>query len=665
MNKLPIESFKDEILRTVNDNPIVIIEGSTGSGKSTRVPIFLAKEGYKVLITQPKIISAISLARNVAKHYGDDKCGINVGYKTGLQSNFSPDSQILFLTEGSELIRQLSGKEDLENTVLIMDEIHEWSIELDVLLAFAKKLIQNGKKLKLLIMSATLESENLSEFLGNAPIIKIPSNRYHVSFFHKRANDIEEIIYDKVNKSKNVLVFLPGKKEINRLKKRLIEHFKAYGKSVQVLSLYSELPYEEQKLVFYHYQCPKVILSTNLAQTSITINDIDVVIDTGLDKRIELSDGIPQLTVKNISVADCIQRKGRVGRCCNGEYYLCSDFKYEHRNLFSTPEISTLGLDNTLLTLIYFNVDISSLDLFHAPDNNNVKHSIQLLERLGAIDNNGKITETGINMCKFPLDSRSARMLVESKKYGVESDVLICCLLMEFGSICTSPADKKAIFVNSDLIFELELFKSLTDLNVISNHKNYPNININNYKKILSYIKVILPKLGLTSITNSQTDVKKIKKCLISGYHDCLFAFEDGVGYLNSNYSEPRFTYKFSVIKRCKYVIGYPMDFSDGKDTTYKRILFPTEYTLDELLEYNDEADLFSVVYSMKFDEIYKALYYNGIEIVSSSLGSISDLKESEPSAFCEKTEYDSKFKQTYISLYYHDLKISSKVVNN
>lgn len=119
MKKLPIEDFKDEIIRTVNENQIIIIEGSTGCGKSTTVPIFLAEQGYKVLITQPRIISAISLAKNVAKHYGDGKCGIKVGYKTGLQSNFSPDSQILFLTEGSELIRQLAGKEDLENTVLL------------------------------------------------------------------------------------------------------------------------------------------------------------------------------------------------------------------------------------------------------------------------------------------------------------------------------------------------------------------------------------------------------------------------------------------------------------------------------------------------------------------------------------------------------------------
>lgn len=502
MKKLPIEDFKDEIIRTVNENQIIIIEGSTGCGKSTTVPIFLAEQGYKVLITQPRIISAISLAKNVAKHYGDGKCGIKVGYKTGLQSNFSPDSQILFLTEGSELIRQLAGKEDLENTVLIIDEIHEWSIEIDVLLAFAKKLIQNGKKLKLLIMSATLESNNLSNFLDGAPIIKIPSNRYDVSFINKKAEDLEEIIHNEIKRNKNILVFLPGKKEIMELKEKLIEHFKAYGKKVKILVLHSELSYEEQQLVFYHYQFPKIILSTNIAQTSITINDIDVVVDTGLDKRIELVDGIPQLTVKNISIADCMQRKGRAGRCYYGKYYLCSNFKYENRNLFSSPEISTLSLDSILLMLISFNVDINSLDLFHTPDNTNVQKSMEILKKLGAINNEGKITEIGIKMSKLPLDSRSSRMMVEAKKYGIESDVLVCCLLMQIGSICGYITNKNSNGINSDLIYELELFKSLNNFDVLSNPKDYPNIHINNYKKILSYIDVILPMLGLTNIEN-------------------------------------------------------------------------------------------------------------------------------------------------------------------
>lgn len=657
--RLPIENMKNEIIETVAKNQITIIEGKTACGKSTKIPGYLAEAGYRVLVTQPRILATISLSRSLSRNFGD-----KVGFHTGLNSNFSSDSQIVFLTEGCELIRQLVGKETLENTVLIIDEIHEWGLSAEFLLPVVKKIINSGSNMKLILMSATIESQKLSSFLYDAPVVKIPSNLYKVSFIQKTAQDLESIIIRSVEQNHNVLVFLPGKKEISNLFHHLAVHFKSYGKSTRILPLHSELSYEDQKLVFQHYySVPKIILATNIAQTSLTIPDIDVVVDTGLDKSFEMCDGIPTLVTRNISKADCIQRMGRAGRCKPGIYYLCSDFKYENRVEFSTPKILTESLENMLLRLIRFNIDINSLDFFHIPTSKSIEISMELLKNLGAIDEDGKITELGIEMSKLPLGARSARMIIESKRYGIQSDALICAILMEFGSINCSVRTDKAHKYNSDLIYELELFKEVYS-NIDASSELHSKIrNGNLFKRISEYIDKILPILGLSEISNDKPNVSKIKKCLLCAYSDQIFIFKKGVGYLNKLSANPCSMYKNSLLfnKRHQYVIGQQMNFYNTDGSIYSRLHFPTAVTSDELFE---NPEIFKETYSVDNDKIYKHILYNDMEIASNSIGTINELKETEPDSFHEESVYYPKFKQTYISLFYRDLKISSRIAS-
>lgn len=657
--KLPIEKFKEEIVRTITNSPITIIEGTTACGKSSKVPVYLAEAGYKVIITQPRRLAATALAEKVAKGFGKQALGNEVGFHTGLKSNFSNDSQIIYMTEGTELIRQFSSKEDLDNTVLIIDEFHERKSDADVLLAFAKKLItENGKNLKLVLMSATINSDQLSVFLDNAPIIKITTPLYQVITLHYPTKDMNDIILRSVKANNNILVFLPGKQEIMHLRQELIKLFRSYGVHARILALHSDLPYEEQKLVFQHSR-PKVILATNIAQTSITISDIDIVIDTGLEKRVEIVDGIPTLITKQISKSDCIQRRGRVGRSSPGVYYLCSDFPYENRDEYPTPEIEVSSLEDILLLLTNFNISIDSLPFLDAPTSHLIEKSIQLLEKLGAIDKDGNITDIGAQMCQIPLGVRSSRMIVEAKKYGIEADMLICGLIQEIGklgdilSIGDSCRSEQYI---SDLVYQLNLFKSAYfDSNVYTGSMKLT------FDHMVEYADKVSTKLGVT-ITPNEPDISTIKKCLISGFPDCLFILEKGKGYINSSHSSSRIPYRNSFLSKGghKYLIGIPMDFASdvAPDKVYQRILLPTSYSKEELLEVSDY--LFTKKYVMKENVIYQYFYYNDIEIASFSLGTIAELRESDPYGFYENSEYYPKFKQSYKFLYYHGFKIAS-----
>ena len=666
---LPIESKKNEIIETVRNNAVTIIEGSTACGKTSRIPLFLAEAGYRVIVTEPRRIATISAAKSTASRLGDNSFGNEVGYHTGLSSKFSKNSLITFMTDGTELLRVLSDKEDFKNTVLIIDEVHEGSIIIEFLLAFCKNLVLLNPELKIVLMSATAETKKMSEFFFKSPIITIQHTGYIISKVFKHAKKLQSTIVSLVQCKTNTLVFLPGKPEIEELEEALNNEFKASNSKVEICPLHAEIGEVEQKKALSHPELgyTKVILATDIAQTSIDPR-VSAIVDSGLTREIQLIDGIPTLVTRHCSQAECLQRSGRTGRTGDGTYYLCSDVKFENRNPFPNSEIEYGQLDNVLLTLICNNIHIEDLEFFHKPVEVNINYALKSLRLLGAIDNSNNITEIGIEMQKLALDPRYARMVIEARKYAVERDALICALIAQIGNVSNTFHFNKYSSYHSDLFSQLSVFKSINPA------KLTPDINAVNYIHIKEYEKKNLSKLK-DSRFSPTINIPALKRCIAVAFPDHLYIQKQS-GYVNALEGVPRHLYQNSSLarKRPKFVVGVPMNFRNlcTKDS-YNRIIAPTEFSLDEVIEcFSDSLDvtyafnkndMFDILSNPSNNKVDKVLSYNGIEIKRFSIGTVKEIKLSDPKGFHKEIEINTRFKQKYLSTYYHNLKISSRLI--
>ncbi len=324
-------------------------------------------------------------------------------------------------------------------------------------------------------MSATLDHERLSNFFENAPVIEVPGRCFPVigspntGIAQKKAPEMLDEITRMATSGKNTLVFLPGKEEINQMQKALLE------KKVQavILPLHGELDAEEQDRVFDSYRLPKIILSTNIAQTSLTIPDIDAVVDSGLERRIELVNNVETLTLANISQADCKQRAGRAGRLREGEYVLCNNTNYAQFSAYPTPEILRSLLDQMVLRLAGVGLDATTLPFYHQPNAQVLAEAKKTLIAIEALDAQGKITKLGHKINKFPTNVEAARMIIEAVEHKCLNPVLTIASILgsQSGSLRRRPKnDDPADFkgweelispdkeYQSDLLVELELF---------------------------------------------------------------------------------------------------------------------------------------------------------------------------------------------------------------
>lgn len=668
-----IKMYEETIVQSVNKNPVTIIEGATACGKSSMIPAFIARAGYRVIVTEQKRLNCISLATIVANIFEKQPVGSLVGYHTATNSNFSDSCKITFVTEVAEFLRLIHGIEKTENNVFIVDEVHESTLYVDLLIAFFKKAIDSGYNIKIILMSATMNSKELSDFFNHAPIIRIASKSYTIHNFKMKSQEMPEIVSLLAVRQQGVLAFLPGKQEIISLYKevqeRIIEKQKSHNIFHKLLMLYSDMDYEEQKQIFKTYPGSKVILSTNIAQTSLNIRALDAVVDSGLERRLEYHDNVPTLCLCNISKSSCTQRMGRVGRFSPGSYYLCSNMPYENREDYITPEIYYADLTDVFLILKSANIDINSLPFLHKPIKKKIKWARKNLKMLGAINENDEITETGISMARIPLDARSARMLVEAKKYNGEFDILICSLLMSIGSICNEINEIPNSLKNmdSDLFTEMNVFKSLyyaskTSAKQLRSLLGKYHIGLSTYNKILESLNIVVNRFKIDTGKRA-IDEKALKKCLLVN-RDFLF-IRDGDAYKNSTFLSKRFTYKYSLVgTSSKFVWGAPRDFSNIPDSlseVHNRLVLPTKFTLDELLEYAPE--LFTRNnYFLTNGIIYANLYYCELRVDVSEVGALYDLMEKEPENFREEQENYSPLDSPSVSLYYKNCKIYTTV---
>jgi len=425
---LPIHGHRQEIIDAVRENSVVVITAETGAGKSTQVPQFLLEEGYDMVVTQPRRLAARTVAERVAQERNETLGGI-VGYRTAIDRKDSLATKCLFCTDGLALVRELMGQ---NKGVLILDEVHEWNENMEVLVAWAKLQIEAGVDFKVVIMSATMESKKLSVYFNNAPVVSVSGRMFPVEE-RKPSLRLVDDIANLVRENHNVLVFQPGKTEIYKT----ISELELAEISAEILPLHGQLAPEDQAKCFKHYGRPKVVVGTNVAQTSITIDDIDAVVDSGMERRIELVDGVEGLYLKPISLADATQRKGRAGRTKKGIYI--DHCGASMRPDFPVAEILRKRLDQTVLRLAIAGFDMEKLDFFHQPSKEDIADARKTLVALGCMTEDKRVTPIGKLVNRLPVSVQYARMLVEADRLNVVDNILTVAAILEVDGITVPP----------------------------------------------------------------------------------------------------------------------------------------------------------------------------------------------------------------------------------
>lgn len=591
--QLPIDKYRDVIEATIEKNPVTIITAETGAGKSTRVPLWLWKKGKRVHVTQPRRIAARSLSHYLAGLAGVS-LGEEIGYQTGFDSRKSRDTTLLYVTDGVAMVREIKEKRNYD--ILVLDEVHEWNLNQEVLMGIVKKNLNKGYYKKkgehIVVMSATLQAEKLSSFLADAPVISVPGRGFPVTMHHNSPHFLLSDTAQMVEMERNVLVFQPGKSEIEEFIESLKEMLAAEKIKAEVLPLHAELTLKEQAKVFEHYPVPKVIAATDIAQTSLTIDDIDAVVDSGFKKEVRLVKGIEGLYPVDISTAECMQRAGRAGRVRNGQYFLCADPGIQDRLPFPEPEIRRLNLECVVLRLIKRGISPLDFPFFHSPAKSLIYKAIKKLKIFGAISPEGEVTPEGNRMAELPVSIRSAKLLMEAKKANrkvVDSSVKLISILETKGITNKeySGENYANVPLNSDLLNQLAIWDSFR-----------MNRKIINRKKIAlagEVYRELRKRLNIPAVKGPLhvKDYKMLVRAVLSAFVDEVYTREGGE-YHREN--EARQLDRTSVLfgVQPEMIAGLPFDLvviRENRETGEKEekfiplITFATELTLETLEE--------------------------------------------------------------------------------
>jgi ATP-dependent helicase HrpB len=447
--RLPIDQLLPEIVAGLARTPSLVVEAPPGAGKTTRVPPALLAGGVgdgEIIVLQPRRLPARLAAARVAEEMGED-VGRTVGYTVRFEDVGGPHTRIRFMTEGI-LLRRLLGEPTLPRVAaVLLDEFHERHLATDLALALLARLQKTARPdLRLAVMSATLASEPIREFLGGCPAVRSEGRLFPVDLEYPESSDdrhLAERVASAVRRLHqegcpgDILVFLPGAGEIRRAAETLDPWARAKG--LLVLPLHGDLSPAEQRRAVSPTGQPKVILSTNVAETSVTIEGVVAVIDSGLARIASHSpwSGLPRLAVGKISQASAIQRSGRAGRTAPGRALrLYPRHDFESRRPYEIPEIGRLDLSEALLTLAALGIrDANRFDWFEAPGAAALEAATALLRRLEAVDRQGGLTATGQRMLRFPAHPRLARLLVEGERLGVGQDAAALAGLLSEGDI--------------------------------------------------------------------------------------------------------------------------------------------------------------------------------------------------------------------------------------
>ncbi|MCL2127441.1 MAG: ATP-dependent RNA helicase [Treponema sp.] len=440
--ELPVYKNHQKILSALEDSQAVVVESPTGSGKTTQLPVILHEAGYSrggiIGVTQPRRIAAVSVSEFIARQMGSAIPGL-VGYKMRFEDRTNSQTKIKIMTDGM-LLQEMKLDPWLSGYgFLVVDEAHERSLNIDFILGLLKRVLESRRDFKVIVSSATINAAVFSEYFGECPIVKIDASHFPVSLIYdppavtkeednrygENAMDailskIESLVTRHISEKRegDILVFLSGEKMIKDCMNRLISG--PAGRFLHLLPLYGRLGKEEQERVFE--AAPKgktkVVISTNIAETSVTIEGITTVIDSGLSKLnwYNPRSFTSSLVEAPVSKASANQRKGRAGRTCEGACYrLYSRRDFENRQLFTTEEIFRTDLSEVILRMADLGIsDFEDFDFISAPEREGIIAGIETLNLLDALEPDRSLSSTGKMMTEFPLAPRQSRIIVEA-----------------------------------------------------------------------------------------------------------------------------------------------------------------------------------------------------------------------------------------------------------
>ncbi|EGQ9889529.1 ATP-dependent RNA helicase HrpA [Vibrio cholerae] len=463
---LPVSQKRDDIAQAIAHHQVVIVAGETGSGKTTQLPKICAELGrgkYGLIgHTQPRRLAARSVANRIAEEMETELGGF-VGYKVRFTDQISDQTQIKLMTDGILLAEIQNDRFLNQYDTIIIDEAHERSLNIDFILGYLKQLLPRRPDLKVIITSATIDPERFSKHFSNAPIIEVSGRTYPVEVrYRPLAGDDDsesdrdqlEGIFQAVDELRDeglgdILIFMNGEREIrdtaDALSKRNL-------RDTEIVPLYARLSAGEQNKIFQPHAGRRIVLATNVAETSLTVPGIKYVIDPGTARisRYSYRTKVQRLPIEPISQASANQRKGRCGRTEEGICIrLYSEEDFLSRPEFTDPEILRTNLASVILQMTALGLgDIEAFPFVEAPDKRNIQDGVRLLEELGAIndqikDPKKRLTESGKQLARLPIDPRLARMVLEASKIGCLKEVMIIASALSIQDPRERPSDKQ------------------------------------------------------------------------------------------------------------------------------------------------------------------------------------------------------------------------------
>ena len=442
---LPITARKDDILQAIKDHPVVIVAGETGSGKTTQLPKICLEAGRgitaKIACTQPRRVAALSVSRRIAEEL-NVAWGKEVGCKIRFKDETAPETRIKMMTDGM-LLAETQGDPNLyEYDTIIIDEAHERSLNIDFLLGYLRLLRKKRPELKIIITSATIDTKAFSEAFDNAPIIEVSGRMYPVEIRYWPMEDllgkddeytyidaavtaVDALITEAPHKG-DILVFMPTEKDIHETRRRLEGR---QFKFTEVLPLFGRLTPTDQQKVFHIQKYRRIVVATNIAETSITIPGIKYVIDTGLARinRFNPRNQTHRLPIEPISQSGAKQRAGRCGRVQNGVCIRLYDEKdFESRPTYTQPEIQRADLAEVILRMISLNLgNVETFPFLDPPRPQAIQGGFTLLKELGAIDDQLLLTDLGKDIARLPIAPTVARMVLQAQQENALKEILI------------------------------------------------------------------------------------------------------------------------------------------------------------------------------------------------------------------------------------------------
>ncbi|WP_337261951.1 MULTISPECIES: ATP-dependent RNA helicase HrpA [unclassified Serratia (in: enterobacteria)] len=552
---LPVSQKKQDILNAIRDHQVVIVAGETGSGKTTQLPKICLElgRGVKGLIghTQPRRLAARTVANRIADEL-ETPLGGSVGYKVRFNDQVGENTLVKLMTDGILLAEIQQDRLLMQYDTLIIDEAHERSLNIDFILGYLRELLPKRPDLKVIITSATIDPQRFSRHFNHAPIIEVSGRTYPVEVRYRPvvddADDTErdqlQAIFDAVDElgregPGDILIFMSGEREIrdtaDALNKLNLPH-------TEVLPLYARLSNSEQNRVFQSHHGRRIVLATNVAETSLTVPGIKYVIDPGTARisRYSFRTKVQRLPIEPVSQASANQRKGRCGRVSDGICIrLYSEQDFLSRPEFTDPEILRTNLASVILQMTSLGLgDIAAFPFVEAPDKRNIQDGVRLLEELGAIKTavNGhyQLTPQGRQLAQLPIDPRLARMILEAQKSGSVREVMIITSALSIQDPRERPMDKQQAsdekhrrfadkdsdfmaFVNLwDYLKEQQKEHSSSQFRRLCRNDFLNYLRVREWQDIYTQLRQVVKELGLP-VNSVPSDFRSIHTALLTG----------------------------------------------------------------------------------------------------------------------------------------------------